>query len=120
MAIVCLHISAVLYVLVGLAMAAMMAMVEGDDIARYAIGGTMFVFCLALAVGIEFVVSGLKRRKFWAWVAGLAIFAMYLPSAFLPLGAFGMWGLLDGGSQREFGMSRTLDALGPADRLPAG
>lgn len=80
MAIVCLHISAVLYILVGV---------------------------LALAAGIEFVFVGLRRRKRWDWIAGLCVFGIYLPSLFLPLGAFGLWGLLDGGSRKEFGVGGT-------------
>ena len=64
----------------------------------------LFPFCLALAVGIEFVAAGLRRRRFWAWVAALCIFGIYLPSLFLPLGALGLWGLLDLGSRAEFGM----------------
>jgi hypothetical protein len=99
MAIVCLHISAVLYLLVGLLLVLM---------ANEAAGGTaicLLVFCVALAGGIEVVVSGLHQRKFWAWIAGLCIFGMYVPSLFLPLGALGLWGLLDNGSRAEFGIS---------------
>jgi len=51
----------------------------------------VFVMCLALIAGIEFVVYGLKKRKFWAWVAGICIFAVYAPSLFFPLGALGLW-----------------------------
>jgi hypothetical protein len=62
------------------------------------------VLWLALITGIEIVAIGLNRRKFWAWIAGLCIFGMYVPSLFLPLGALGLWGLLDPGSRAEFGM----------------
>lgn len=64
----------------------------------------MFALCLALAVGIEFVVHGLRRRKFWAWVVGLCLFGLYVPSLFFPLGVLGLWGLLDSGSRAEFGL----------------
>lgn len=102
LAIVCLHISAGLYLLVG---PLLFLLLEGDDTKlRLAIGAGMFIFCLILVAGIELVVYGLLRRKFWAWVAGLCIFGLYLPSLFLPLGALGFWGLLDSGSRREFGV----------------
>jgi hypothetical protein len=102
MAIVCLHISAVLYLLVGFGFLLFALFFGERTIEMWIFTTFIHLFCVALVVGIEFVFSGLKHRKFWAWVAGLCIFAMYLPSAFLPLGAFGMWGLLDAGSQREF------------------
>ncbi len=95
-----LHISAALYTGIGL-LVPMLFHIYGVR------GGQVFsivvlLLCLALVVGIEIVNAGLRRRKFWAWVAGLCIFATYLPSLFLPLGALGLWGLLDGGSQAEF------------------
>ncbi|MEQ1905862.1 MAG: hypothetical protein ABL888_16860 [Pirellulaceae bacterium] len=102
----CLHISAALYVIVGLLMFPLFML---DDLTRLglplAVAGLLF--CLALVVGIEFVVNGLRRRKFWAWVAGLCIFGVYLPSLFLPLGALGLWGLLDSGSLAEFGIGKS-------------
>jgi hypothetical protein len=101
--IVCLHISAVLYLLIGVLV---LLLFSGEGEAGvglpFAIG--MFIFCLALVAGIEFVVYGLHQRKFWAWAAGLCICGMYVPSLFLPLGALGLWGLLDSGSRAEFGV----------------
>jgi hypothetical protein len=64
----------------------------------------MFLFCIALVGGIEIVNSGLRRRRFWAWVAALCIPAVYLPSILLPLGTLGLWGLLGKGSRAEFGI----------------
>jgi len=100
-AIGCLHISAVLYLLIGMLMFLLLVAVDESG------GGTpvamlLLLFCLAMAVGIELVVSGLRRRKFWAWVAGIILFGLYVPSLFLPLGAFGLWGLLDEGSRARF------------------
>ena len=60
--------------------------------------------CLALVLGIELVAYGIHRRGFWAWIAGLCIFAVYVPSLFFPLGVLGLWGLLDGGSREVFGV----------------
>ena len=104
LAIVCLHISAGLYLLIG---PLMFLFLEGDDIGLgLALAGGVFMFCLVLVAGIEVVVYGLHRRKFWAWVAGLCIFGLYLPSLFLPLGALGLWGLLDADTRREFGVGQ--------------
>ena len=99
----CLHISAVLYLALG---ALMFPLFMHDDETGYGlvIAGGFFVFCLILIAGIELVVYGLHRRKFWAWVAGLCIFGLYAPSLFFPLGALGLWGLLDRGSRAEFGI----------------
>jgi hypothetical protein len=99
----CLHISAVLYLVLG---ALMFPLFTHDDETGYGsvIAAGFFVFCLILVAGIELVVYGLHRRKFWAWVAGLCIFGLYAPSLFFPLGALGLWGLLDKGSRAEFGI----------------
>jgi hypothetical protein len=103
MAVVCLHISAVLYFLVGLLLFPLFMAVDQTGLGlTFAVA--MFIFCLALIVGIELVVSGLHRRRFWAWVAGLCIFGLYVPSLFFVLGALGLWGLLDEGSRAEFGV----------------
>lgn len=105
MALVCLHISAFLYVLVGLLLIPLF-LFEDDSGLGLVFGVFGLLFCLALAIGIEVVAWGLRKRKFWAWVAGLCLFGMYVPSLFLPLGAFGLWGLLDKGSRIEFGVTK--------------
>jgi hypothetical protein len=103
MAIVCLHISAVLYLLIGLLMfPLLMALDKSGEATPIAL--FLLLFCLAMVAGIEAVVYGLRLRKFWAWVTGIVIFGLYVPSLFLPLGAFGLWGLLDEGSRAEFGI----------------
>lgn len=116
MAIACLHISAVLYLLVGgLLCLVFLASDEFESIAMPFAIGTL-ALCLLLIVGIEVVAWGLRRRKFWAWVAGLCIFGIYVPSLFLPLGALGLWGLLDTGSRREFGIGITPPGFQPVMR----
>ncbi|WP_144053691.1 hypothetical protein [Baaleninema simplex] len=97
----CLRISSLLY----LALAAIVTLVVEDAAAKVAI----FIACLVFVSIIEFIRRGLKRRKFWAWVAGIGIFALYIPSLFFPLGALGMWGLLDKGSRREFKIRQNSD-----------
>lgn len=103
MAIVCLHISAVLYLLIGLLMFPLLMVLDESGEAK-PVALFLLLFCLALVAGIEAVVFGLRHRKFWAWVAGIILFGLYVPSLFLPLGALGLWGLLDEGSRAEFGM----------------
>lgn len=119
----CLHFSAVLYVIFGVLV--FPSFIFEDE---SSLGLTLAVFwllgCLAAAAGVEFVVYGLHRRKFWAWVAGLCIFGIYLPSLFLPLGALGLWGLLDNGSQEEFRVGNSRErakqrAMHPKRRLAA-
>jgi hypothetical protein len=104
MAVVCLHISAFLYLLIGVGFLLVFIKAE-EDAELLVFGGGTLIFCLALVVGIEVVVYGLKRRKYWAWIAALCIFGAYALSIFLPLGAFGLWGLLDSGTQKEFGLN---------------
>lgn len=102
LAVACLHISAVLYLAVGVGMFFLFSAVDDPNGMNTPIAVFMLAFCLGLIVGIEVV--GLRRRKFWAWVAGLCVFGMYATSLFLPLGALGLWGLLDEGSRAEFGV----------------
>jgi hypothetical protein len=103
MAIVCLHISAVLYLLIGLLMFPLF-MAVGESREATPIALFLLLSGLVMVAGIEVVVYGLHLRKFWAWVAGIVIFGLYVPSLFLPLGAFGLWGLLDEGSRAELGI----------------
>lgn len=114
LATVCLHISAVLYVIIGLLLFPLF-MSEDETGLGLPFAVVMLLLCLALASGIEFVVYGLNRRKFWAWVAGLCIFGLYASSLFLPLGALGLWGLLDSGSRAEFGVGNSGSRAEPSD-----
>jgi hypothetical protein len=106
MAVVCLHISAVLYFAIGILMFPLMRSFGREERDAMLIAGVMFAFCLAMVVGIEFVAAGLNRRRYWAWIAALCIFAVYATSAFLPIAAFGLWGLLDSGSREEIERAR--------------
>jgi hypothetical protein len=108
-ALVCLHISAVIYLILGLGCLVLFRVTgfyqeDGDRVLAVVFAVVMLTVCVALAIGIEAVAFGLRRRKFWAWVAGLCIFGLYVPSLFLPLGALGLWGLLDPGSRAAFGI----------------
>lgn len=103
LATVCLHISAALYLIVGLLLFSLFIS-DTETNLGLPFATVSLLLCIALAAGIEFVIYGLRRRKFWAWVVGLGIFAVYVPSVFFPLGALGLWGLLDSGSRAEFGV----------------
>jgi hypothetical protein len=72
------------------------------------------VLCATFAIGQEITVWGLKRRQFWAWVSGICLSALIVPTILLPLGGLGLWGLLAAGSRREFGMSMSPAVVGVA------
>lgn len=64
----------------------------------------LLLFCFGLAVGVEVLMAGLRKRRFWAWIVGIIVSGVYVPSVFLPLGALGLWGLLAAGSRKAFGV----------------
>jgi membrane protein YdbS with pleckstrin-like domain len=63
--------------------------------------GVVLAFAMLTAV----LAFGLQRRKRWAWNVSVGLFALYVASGSVLLGAVGLWGLLDVGSRREFGVS---------------
>lgn len=109
-ALVCSHISAVLYLPVGLTMPVLLTFDEvgnegePDPVATSRAGACLFAFCALIAAGVEFVAYGVHKRRFWGWVAGLIVFGMYAPSLFFPLRVLGLWRLLATGSRAEFGI----------------
>ena len=104
---VCLHISAVIYLALGLLFFVLSRSPDYAEEISPVLGLAMLAFCLSIVIGIEVVAFGLGRRRFWAWIVGLCIFALYVPSPFLPLGALGLWGLLTRGTREAFGLSVT-------------
>lgn len=95
---ICLHISAVVYVI--LAVLLLGLSFESDSGLEFFLA----VASIGLVVGVEAVARALQRRRFWGWVAGLCVFAVYVPSLFLPLGAVGLWALLAPGSRAACGV----------------
>ncbi len=73
-----------------------------DRVFASVMGIFLSVFCILLAVGIEFVISGLKKRRYWAWLAALIACCLYLPSLFFVLGGLGLWGLIDPDTRAAF------------------
>jgi hypothetical protein len=90
---ICLHISSITYVIVGLALLGYFLWPQPTGMPPEA-GVACCIFCLLFASGIEVVARALLRRKYWAWVAGMCIFTFYIPTVFLPLGTVGLWALL--------------------------
>lgn len=100
---ICLHISAVIYVIVGLALLGYFLWPQPTGMPPE-VGLICCIIFLALAFGIEVVARGLRRRKYWAWVAGVCICTLYLPTLNLPLGAVGLWALLAPPTRSLFGV----------------
>jgi Ca2+/Na+ antiporter len=111
MTIVCFHISTVLYVLLGIGFLAIFATVPLDpELPRSfgpIFGVVTFVLCLVFAAGVEVVVWGLKKLKYWAWITGIVTCAFYISSIFIVLGGLGLWGLLDAETQAAFNAARS-------------
>jgi len=97
--IIVLHISAVIYFLLGIALLTL------TILPRYIPYGALLLIALvsiAIGVFVEIIIKGLKDNKFWAWVAGLIISGLYVPSLFIILGIIGLIGLLDKEVRKDF------------------
>jgi len=103
-AVTCLRISEVAYLLVAPAVSPWFLHQTNDPWTALPYILVIFVFCLALVVGIECVVRGLQRRRPWAWAVADGLFELYVPSLFLPLGIIGQRALREEGTRAEFGM----------------
>jgi Na+-driven multidrug efflux pump len=85
------------------------------------VGGLMLVtslcwfaalFALAPAIFLEFVIRGLKQTKYWAWVAGIIVSGIYLPSGFVLFGILGLVGLLNQAVSVQFNAARRNHQIG--------
>jgi hypothetical protein len=114
-----LHISAVLYVLAGLALL-INSSSEDPRALPVEVESVGCILVLVLAAGVEAVARGLRRRSYWAWVAGLCIFILYIPTVFLPLGALGLWALLSPATRQPFGVGPLSSAARPRRSTKAG
>lgn len=81
---------------------------DGDPETLGAMIGVMKVFLIivpvllfASALGLELVVRGLKRRRYWAWIVGLVVCGFLILGGLnnygitLVLGGLALWGLVD-------------------------
>jgi hypothetical protein len=111
MTVICFHISAVLYVVLGILLLVIFASFPLSDLQipnRFWLtyGIISCLLCIALAIGVEIVVWGLTKLKYWAWIVGIMICGLYVTSLFIILGGLGLWGLLDTGTQAAFQEAR--------------
>jgi hypothetical protein len=95
-----LHISAFIYILLALGFAGLLLFCPydkmGEDKLVVQISGFLtIVIGFAMAVFAEIVVGGLKNGKYWAWIAGICLAGLYIPSGFFLLGIFMLLGLID-------------------------
>lgn len=98
-----LRISTILYYLMMLG-CLVWASVPSDDreFDHTLLAWVLFICLVPFVVFLEILIFHLKRRKYWAWVAGLVVAALYAPSLFLPLGVMIFVGLLSCGTREEF------------------
>lgn len=81
---ICLHISAAVYVLIGLGCFVLFATLSQDEIGPFGwvLGLIMGLFSTAIALAIEGVVWGLRKLKYWAWIVGIVVCCLYIPGLF--------------------------------------
>lgn len=97
-ALIVLRISAVIYYILGI------LFLLGTLTAKTIDSRLIFFVAPILGCGIfiEFIIRDLKKRKLWAWMAGIILLSIYLPSAFLPLGVIGLRGLFSKETREVF------------------
>ncbi|MBU1167209.1 hypothetical protein KKC60_02265 [Patescibacteria group bacterium] len=104
--IIALRISSVIYFIIGVVFTPLVVLIMLSEETPLILAITMGLVTLISSVGIgvfiEVVISNLKKEKHWAWLAGVIICGIYLPSGFLVLGAVGLWGLLDDKVRSQF------------------
>jgi len=108
-AILCLHIAAILYVLIsGYLLFRSLKFIDfEEDYGLVSISIIYMIVCLGIAALNEVVARAIKKRKFWGWIVGIILFGLYIPSPFLPIGGFGMWALLTPDPRKAFGVGTT-------------
>src|SRR3989338_6996541 len=103
--IIVLHISAVIYFLLGIIFL-ILPFLSSDEIGLGTFTKILWIFIallsIAMGIFIEIVIKSLKNNKFCAWVAGLIICGLYIPSLFIILGIIGLIGLLDKDVRKDF------------------
>ena len=110
LATISLHISAVLYIVAGALLAMVPFTWDPTTTVEYTLRSSVTWFLAALSIGLALLahvlIRALRQRKRWAWVTATVLFSLYLPSAFLPLGAVGLFGLMSEGTRARFPAAR--------------
>ncbi len=65
-----------------------------------------FIFTVGIGIFVEIVIHGLKKTKYWSWIAAIILTATYIPSLFIILGIIGILGLLNKSVVADFQKSR--------------
>lgn len=85
--IICLRISSISYLIIGVLF---LFFSSEDSLLKF----LTILICAILFFFIEKVIIGLKNNQRWAWISGIILFAIYLPSLFIVLGILGLVNLL--------------------------
>lgn len=93
--IISLHISAVLYAIFAVLFGVIFSLVAREDPVYFIFAILISGISVGMVVLIEIVISSLKKEKKWAYNTALAICLVYIPSAYILLGVFGLLGLID-------------------------
>lgn len=64
------------------------------------------LFAIGPAIFLEFIIRGLKRYRYWAWICGVIMCGIYVPSGFMLFGILGLVGLLNRDVINEFNQRR--------------
>jgi hypothetical protein len=112
MAIIAIRISTVIYYLlfIGFIIAGFLIPPEAEEFNRY-MAWFISIFTLPFIIFLEVLIIHLKRRRYWAWIGGLIVGAMYAPSLFLPLGIMILIGLLSEQGRLEFGIGNRTEQI---------
>lgn len=92
---ICLHLSAVLYLLLGVYLLVTPSFGTFTSV-------FLGIFSVILAILVEVIVKGLNSVKRWAWIAALILFCLYVPSLFILLGILGLVDLLRAETRANF------------------
>ena len=103
--VVCFHIIAGIYALLAvgfLGLYVLFSVAGGVGANSSSISFIAAIMSLGIVVFVEWVVRGLKERKYWAWISGIVISAICIPSILIVLGIIGLIGLADENTRRAF------------------
>lgn len=99
LAILGIRISTIIYYLIILGCLVSTFFVSGVDLVLPIVLATI---TLPFVIFLEILIIHIRKRKYWAWIAGLIVGGLYIPSLFFPFGAMIFIGLLTNASRKEF------------------